>query len=76
MTIAKLAYLTSPQPNRYILNIQKFGSTELEQIEISEAHLGHIVADGAHYAFRKQSSNRVPVSQHTESANDGTAGGG
>jgi hypothetical protein len=55
MTIARLAYLTSPGPDRYLLNIQRFGSDDIEQIEISEGHLGNIVADAAHYAFRKHS---------------------
>lgn len=73
--IARLAYLTSPAPDRYILNIQRSDGGALEQIEISEAHLGHIVADGAHYAFRKQyHPNRVPETKQTEGANDGPAG--
>lgn len=54
--IAKLAFLTSPAPNRYLLNIQKFGSDETEQIEISEGHLANIIVDGAAFALRK---NRV-----------------
>lgn len=53
MTIARLAYLTSPGPDRYVLNVQRFGSDELEQIEISEGHLANIVSDAAHHAFRK-----------------------
>lgn len=53
--IAKLAYLTSPAPDRYVLNIQIFGGDELKQIEISEGHLANIVSDAAHHAFRKQS---------------------
>ena len=64
---ARLVYLTSPAPDRYVLNIQKFGSDSVEQIEISEGHLANIIADGAHYAFRKQCSRRVPQTQ-TESA--------
>lgn len=68
--IAKLAYLTSPAPNRYILNIQTFGNETLEQIEISEGHLANIIGDGAHYAFRKQ-YHRVPASQ-TETNAHGT----
>jgi hypothetical protein len=67
MTIAKIAYLTSPSPHRYILNIQKFGSDALEQIEISEGHLANIIADGAHHAFRKQ-CNRVPSTSNLETA--------
>jgi hypothetical protein len=58
--IAKLAYLHSPSPDRYILFFQEQGKDEIQQLEISEGHLANIIADGAHYAFRKQ-CNRVPV---------------
>jgi len=68
--IAKLAFLTSPAPNRYLLNIQKFGSDKTEQIEISEGHLANIVIDGASFALRK--SHRVPETKLTENASHGT----
>lgn len=64
--IAKLAFLTSPAPNRYLLNIQKFGSDVTEQIEISEGHLANIIVDGASFALRK---NRVQPTQ-TENAHE------
>jgi hypothetical protein len=67
--IAKLAYLTSPAPDRYILNYQEDGTDGIHQIEISEGHLANIIADGAHFAFRKQ-YHRVPNPQ-TENADDG-----
>lgn len=70
--IAKLIYLTSPGPDRYVLNVQKFGSEDIEQIEISEGHLGNIIADGAHYAFRKQYRS-VPATT-TEDAHERAAG--
>lgn len=69
MSIAKIAFLTSPAPNRYILNFQKFGCDGIEQIEISEGHLANIIVDGASFALRK---NRVPVSPQTESAEHGS----
>lgn len=67
MSIAKIAYLTSPAPNRYILNFQKFGSDGIEQIEISEGHLANLVIDGASFALRK---NRVPETTKPENAHD------
>lgn len=63
--IAKLAYLTSPAPNRYVLNYQPFGSDELVKVEISEGHLANIIVDGASFALRK--SHRV-INPPTESA--------
>lgn len=66
--IAKLAFLTSPAPNRYLLNIQRFGSDKTEQIEISEGHLANIVIDGASFALRK--SHRVQPTQTEMSAHD------
>lgn len=67
--IAKLFYLTSPAPDRYIINVQLAGTTDLMKIEIAECHLANVVADGAHYALRKL--DRVPETQIQESANDG-----
>jgi len=67
MTVAKLAYLTSPAPDRYLLNIQIFGSDELLRFEIAECHLANIVCDGASFALRKH--HRVPETNSQESAN-------
>lgn len=67
--IAKIFYLTSPAPNRYVMNYQPFGSDELVRVEISEAHLANLIVDGAHYALRK---SRVPETKPTESANERT----
>jgi hypothetical protein len=68
--IAKLAYLTTPAPGRYMLNIQAFGSDELLRFEIAQAHLANILIDGTALALRDSSNlHRVPVSSPTESAN-------
>lgn len=75
MTIAKLAYLTTPSPGRYILNIQAFGSDELMRVEIAKAHLVNILIDGTAVALREDQFNRVPNNSSQESA-DGSAGAG
>jgi len=73
--IAKLAYLTTPAPGRYMLNIQAFGSDELISIEIAKAHLVNILIDGTASALREeQFLNRVPLTQ-TESAHERAASG-
>lgn len=69
--IAKLAYLTTPGPGVFVLNIQPDGSTEFLQYEISKAHLANILIDGTALALR-QSSNRVHETS-TESAADGSS---
>lgn len=73
MTIAKLAYLTSPAPGRYLLNIQAVGSDDLLRFEIAQCHLANIVVDGASFALRE--SHRVPEIETQESA-DGSADAG
>lgn len=52
--IARLAYLTSPGPGRYVLNLQVAGTGETYAIEISKAHLANLVIDGASWALREQ----------------------
>jgi hypothetical protein len=64
--IAKLAYLTSPSPGRYILNIQPFGSDDLLRFEIAQCHLANIVITGTSLALSE--SNRVPSKLTQESA--------
>lgn len=71
--IAKLAYLTSPAPGRYMLNIQTFGSDDLLRFEIAQCHLANIVVDGASFALRE--SSRVPATTNTESANGHASAG-
>lgn len=51
--IAKIAFLTSPAPGRYIFNYQAFGEEGLIQVEISKAHLANVVIDGASWALRE-----------------------
>lgn len=64
--IAKLAYLTSPAPGRFLLNIQPFGSDDLLRFEIAQCHLANIVCDGASFALRE--SHRVQSTISTENA--------
>jgi hypothetical protein len=67
MSVAKLAYLTSPQPGRHMLNIQLFGSDELLCIEIGRHHLVNILVDGTTTVLREdQFLTRVPVASQTE----------
>ena len=69
--IAKIAYLTSPAPDRFVLNIQPFGSDGILRYEIGKAHLANILIDGTALALRDSSSNRVPENQ-TEDAHERT----
>ncbi len=62
---AKLAYLTSPAPNVFVLNIQEDGNEGIERVEISKAHLANILIDGAALALREH-VNRVPEIQARE----------
>jgi hypothetical protein len=69
--IAKLAYLTSPQAGRYVLNFQPFGSDELISIEVGPDQMRNILNDGVSHWLRN-SLHRVPVNINQESA-DGNA---
>ena len=60
--IAKLAYLTTPDPGRYILNFQPFGSEELTSIEIGPDQMRNILTHGVEMMLR-QSLHRVPFNQ-------------
>lgn len=66
MSIAKLAYLTTPDHGRYVLNFQLFGSDELIPIEVGPDQMRNILTHGVEMMLR-QSFHRVPVNQ-TESA--------
>jgi len=57
--IAKIAYLTTPGPNRFILNIQTFGSDDIQSFEISRHHLSNILIDGCALALRETSTIRI-----------------
>ena len=64
MTVAKIAYLTSPAPNRFILNYQEEGKDSLERVEITKAHLANILIDGCALALRETSvPHREPAKE-------------
>lgn len=68
--IAKLAYLTTPAPDTFILNFQVDHEGEgafVFQFEISKAHLANILIDGTALALRETSIHRVQPNL-TESA--------
>lgn len=73
--IAKIAYLTSPAPNVYLFNYQEEGKEGISQVEISQAHLANIIVDGASFALRRPSLNRV-IEPQTESAGNERAATG
>lgn len=56
--IAKIAYLTTPAPGRYVLNIQPEGEEGCLCFEITQAHLANIIVNGASLALRNM-DNRV-----------------
>ncbi len=58
--ISKILYLTSPDPGRYILNAQLFGSDELIKIEVPADQLRNVLVDGVTLMLRN-SFHRVPV---------------
>jgi len=58
--IAKIAYLTTPGPDRFVLNIQTFGSDDIQSFEISKHHLANILIDGTALALRETSTTRIP----------------
>jgi len=74
--IAKIAYLTTPDPGRYVLNFQLFGSDELISFEVGPEQMRNIVTDGVTLMLR-QSFHRVPVSQtkDVEHEHERAAGG-
>jgi hypothetical protein len=61
--IAKLAYLTTPSPNVFVLNIQPEGSDDLLRFEICKAHLANILISGTAVALREAF---VPIQSTTE----------
>lgn len=60
--IAKLAYLTTPEPGRYMLNFQPFGSEDLISVEVAPDQMRNILTDGVSLMLR-QSFHRVPHPQ-------------
>jgi hypothetical protein len=68
---ARIAYLTSPAPNVFILNYQEEGKEGIERVEITKAHLCNIIIDGASYALREASkSTAFPISQTENAQNE------
>ena len=57
--IARIAYLSTPSPGVYVLNLQCEGEEGIQRFEISRAHLVNILIDGASLALR-ESNHRVP----------------
>lgn len=57
MTIARLAYLTTPAPGVFILNIQPEGSDEVLRFEISKAHLANIIISGTSMALHEETNS-------------------
>ena len=69
--ISKIAYLVSPDPGRYILNFQAFGSDQLISIEVAPDQMRNILSDGVALMLR-QSFHRVPSTQTDGSAHERT----
>lgn len=70
--IAKLFYLTSPEPGRYVFKFQPFGSDELIEVEVGPDHLRNVTIDSVTLMLRN-SFHRVPLNINQETA-DGSAG--
>ena len=67
MSIAKLAWLTSPGDGRYVMNFQILGSDDHVQIEIGPDHMRNILSDGVPLMLRN-SLHRVSIKTNQESA--------
>ena len=65
--IARIAYLTSPDAGRYVLNYQPFGTDELTSIEIGADQMRNILIDGISLMLR-QSSHRVGPETNSKGA--------
>ena len=72
--IAKLAYLTTPDPGRYVLNFQPFGSDELLSFEVGPDQMRNILSDGVTLMLR-QSFHRVPVNSTGSASHERAASG-
>jgi hypothetical protein len=73
MIIAKIAYLSTPGPDRFVLNVQTFGNDVLQQFEITKAHMINILLDGTALALRE--SNRVQPTTSMENADEPASAG-
>lgn len=78
--IARIAYLTSPAVNRFVLNFQSvdtLGNEVLLKVEISKAHLANIIIDGTSLALREAFvHHRVPETNKFENAENERAASG
>jgi hypothetical protein len=63
--IAKLAYLTTPEDGRYMLNFQAYGSDELISIEVGPDQMSNILSCGVALMLR-HSFHKIPVSSPNE----------
>lgn len=63
--IAKLAYLTTPEDGRYLLNFQAFGSDELISIEVASDQLSNILSCGVALMLR-HNFPRIPETKNQE----------
>lgn len=73
--IAKIAFLTTPGPDRFVLNIQTFGSEDVQQFEISRHHLANMIIDGCALALRETSTCRISKPLNEEGAHERAASG-
>ena len=62
---ARLAFLTTPDPGAYVLNIQEEGAEEVLRIEIGPDQMKNILVDGVSLMLRS-SFIRVPVNSKPE----------
>jgi hypothetical protein len=73
--IAKIAYLTTPRPGVFVLNLQPEGEEGILRFEISKAHLANILIDGTSLALREAFVNhRVSETNKTENADERVTG--
>jgi len=73
MTLARIAYLSTPAPGVYVLNLQVEGEEGIQRFEISRAHLTNILIDGCALALRETSvPHRVPSSPASQGAHERT----
>ncbi len=67
MSIAKLAYLTSPDPGRYVFHYQPFGSEDVTSIELDPQQMKNILTAGVTIMLNT-SYHRVPLNSQKEGA--------
>lgn len=73
--IARIAYLSTPAPGVFVLNIQCEGEDGIQRFEISKAHLSNILIDGCALALRDSVPNRVPNNPNRKAGEYERAGG-